>query len=294
MSQDDVVGDFPFNSWKPMFGPGASLLQQLGDTLKGKSGTVDTKTALAGKDAIGFYFSAHWCGPCRAFTPKLAGKYEELKKAGKNFEIIFISSDRDDSSFNEYHGTHPWLALPFSERKRKEQLSDFYGVQGIPTLVILGADGKVINKNARGALMQNDVVSNYPFHPKPMNDLSESLDGINDNASLVIMMERCSQATKDSVSATLMAIASAEQKKPANEKRAGLFFTGCGGGPVEVIRSKCSLGNASDTPQMLILNLDDQGAVYKPSQNGPVNEETINAFLDAYKAGSLTRSQFGG
>ena len=38
---------------------------------------------------------------------------------GENFEIVFISSDRDEKSFKEYYETMPWLALPFSYRDKK-------------------------------------------------------------------------------------------------------------------------------------------------------------------------------
>ena len=37
--------------------------------------------AMAGKQALALYFSAHWCPPCRGFTPQLAEWYmQELKK----------------------------------------------------------------------------------------------------------------------------------------------------------------------------------------------------------------------
>ena len=32
----------------------------LGPTLQGKQGDIATKDALAGKDVVGLYFSAHW------------------------------------------------------------------------------------------------------------------------------------------------------------------------------------------------------------------------------------------
>ena len=60
-----------------------------------KSGTVAMSDALAGKTAVGLYFSAHWCPPCRMYTPKLAEQYAKLVAAGKPFEIVFVSSDRD-------------------------------------------------------------------------------------------------------------------------------------------------------------------------------------------------------
>ena len=52
----------------------------LGATLTtSDGGTIDTAT-LANKKTICLYFSAHWCGPCRGFTPKLAAAWAEYKK----------------------------------------------------------------------------------------------------------------------------------------------------------------------------------------------------------------------
>merc|ERR1711924_115969 len=81
----------------------------------GKEGDVDTAAALKEKKAIALYFSGHWCPPCKGFTPKLAEWYESNLKA-KGLEVVFVSSDRDESSFKEYFGEMPWLALPYSER----------------------------------------------------------------------------------------------------------------------------------------------------------------------------------
>lgn len=33
------------------------------------------------------YFSAHWCPPCKKFTPKLSAAYLELKKVRSDFEV---------------------------------------------------------------------------------------------------------------------------------------------------------------------------------------------------------------
>lgn len=69
------------------------------------------------------------CGPCRAFTPQLVKTYNQLKDAGKKFEIIFCSSDRDEDSFKEYFETMPWLALPYGDA-RKKALSRAFDVSG--------------------------------------------------------------------------------------------------------------------------------------------------------------------
>ena len=47
------------------------------------------------------------CPPCRQFTPIFGEIYKELKSRGKNFEVVFASSDRDEASFAEYHGEQP-------------------------------------------------------------------------------------------------------------------------------------------------------------------------------------------
>merc|ERR1711939_610371 len=75
-----------------------------------------------GSKAIGIYFSAHWCPPCRGFTPKLAEFYKDGLK--DKMEIFFVSSDRDQASFDEYFAEMPWQALPFDKRKEKNFLSD--------------------------------------------------------------------------------------------------------------------------------------------------------------------------
>lgn len=72
---------------------------------------------FAGKEAIGLYFSAHWCPPCRGFTPKLADWYSSHIAAGPlagRADIIFVSSDRDEASFNGYLGEMPWKGEAYS------------------------------------------------------------------------------------------------------------------------------------------------------------------------------------
>merc|ERR1711998_694869 len=103
----------------------------------GKEVKVDDLAAGEANAVIGLYFSAHWCPPCRGFTPVLAKCHEELKGSGKPFEVVFLSSDKDDESFKEYFAEMPWLALPYSERSLKEDLSNLFKVRGIPSLVLL-------------------------------------------------------------------------------------------------------------------------------------------------------------
>ena len=41
---------------------------------------------------------------------------------------VFVSSDKDDNSFQGYFGLMPWLALPYKQRSVKEKLAKKFGV----------------------------------------------------------------------------------------------------------------------------------------------------------------------
>ena len=76
---------------------------------------IETKSLWEnGGQSIGIYFSAHWCPPCRTFTPKLAEIYKEAQKDSQSFRMVFVSCDRDENSFNEYRSTMPWPAVPLN------------------------------------------------------------------------------------------------------------------------------------------------------------------------------------
>jgi len=138
----------------------------LGRQLQGKNGRVST-SQLGQADCIGLYFSAHWCPPCRGFTPRLAGIYNQVKAAGKKFEVVFVSSDRDQSGFDEYYGEMPWLALPFADRDQKNKLSSKFGVSGIPTLVLMDSDGNVITDNGTSAVLSQPDGGFIPRNDPP-------------------------------------------------------------------------------------------------------------------------------
>eukprot|EP00002_Diphylleia_rotans_P006951 TRINITY_DN163_c0_g1_i1.p1 TRINITY_DN163_c0_g1~~TRINITY_DN163_c0_g1_i1.p1 ORF type:complete len:393 (+),score=88.99 TRINITY_DN163_c0_g1_i1:114-1292(+) len=149
----------------------ASAFEQLfGSQLTGQEGaSLDTASALGGK-YVGIYFSAHWCPPCRGFTPKLASFYKENKEK-LNLEIVFVSSDRDEKSFAEYFGEMPWLSLPYADRGRKGKLSNQFKVQGIPTFVILSPEGELITKDGREEVSSDAKGARFPWKPKTIAEV---------------------------------------------------------------------------------------------------------------------------
>ena len=69
------------------------------------------------------------CGPCREFTPKLIETYNKLKEDGKNFEIVFASSDENAKGFEDYYKDMPWLAFPLNDH-RAGALDEHFKVYG--------------------------------------------------------------------------------------------------------------------------------------------------------------------
>lgn len=112
---------------------------------------------------MGLYFSAGWCPPCRFFTPKLLKTYKELASKNINdFEVVFISSDGDEYSFEAYFLRMPWLSIPFEDSETKQKLKSLFQLSGIPHLVVIDGNGKVSSDDGVG-LVRDFGADAYPF-----------------------------------------------------------------------------------------------------------------------------------
>lgn len=135
---------------------------------------------------MGLYFSASWCPPCRGFTPTLIEAYNELSSKG-DLEIVFVSSDRDEDSFQGYFSKMPWLAIPNSEKDMIKSLGKEFSVMGIPHLVFLDKDGKVSTSEGVELVMEHKAQA-YPFTPERINQLKEEEEAVKRNQSLKTLL----------------------------------------------------------------------------------------------------------
>ena len=262
----------------------------LGDTLvkkvDGKVVEVKTKDALSGK-TLALYFSAHWCPPCRHFTPQLAELYKAMKKRKqKDFEFVFISSDKDQAAFDEYFAEMPWLALPFANRSGKSTLSDIFQVRGIPCLITLDADRKVINKSARGAADADPKGLKFPWYPEPVNDVNHVTDGLNDEVCVVALLagataDQAASRKTDLTNAATKCYNEAKTKKIDPEFR--FFYEDERGQISGQIRKIVKCGAGAKT---IVLDLGDGGAYYYAEVEGDVA-----GLLEAFKSKKLKRRQ---
>jgi len=278
---------FPFTPPTVSGSLGATLVKKV----DGKVTEVATKDALAGKN-VALYFSAHWCPPCRGFTPKLAQTYKNMKKLvseGKledNFEFVFVSSDQDEKAFNEYFGEMPWLALPYSNREGKADLSGIFDVQGIPSLVTIDPNGKVINKSARGAVTADPNGLEFPWTPKPVNDINQDQDGLNEETCVIALLSGATDAEKKARLADINAVGKKffdEAKSKGKDPEFRFFYSNTDGGIVDQIRKLTKIGDGAKT---IILDIPDKGGFYVADKEGDVG-----ALLAAYKSKKLKRKQ---
>jgi len=118
---------------------------------KGKRATRFDDAELASTKYFAVYFSASWCAPCKAFTPQLVSWYNENKPKHPEFELIFVSKDNDEASMEAYMAEDkmPWPALKYSKIPRAKNITALAGT-GIPCLVFLDAEGKVLSHSYEG------------------------------------------------------------------------------------------------------------------------------------------------
>ena len=126
------------------------LGKELPFTAKLMDGTDLDMSAKAGKVVL-VDFWATWCGPCVAEIPNMKKMYAAYH--AKGFEIVGISCDRDVDRLKEFlkENEIPWeIVLDADTKIEGVSMADYCGVEGIPCMILIGRDGKVISTNARG------------------------------------------------------------------------------------------------------------------------------------------------
>jgi thiol-disulfide isomerase/thioredoxin len=128
------------------------LIKSIGDSLINLENKTVSSKAISTQEYVLVYFSASWCGPCRAFTPELVKFHEDYAKKGK-FEVVFVSACNSEKDMLGYMTADkmPWLAVPYP-KVAGTGLQQKYAVTGIPRLVVLDKEGK--NISAAGGARQ--------------------------------------------------------------------------------------------------------------------------------------------
>ena len=68
-----------------------------------------------------------------------------------------MSSDKSQDEFINYFKTMPWVAFPY-ERQAIGRHASSYSVRGIPCLLVVDENGKVLDQDGRGGVMQGPSI----------------------------------------------------------------------------------------------------------------------------------------
>ena len=107
-------------------------------------------------------FWASWCGPCRAEMPNVVANYEKYK--GKGFNVVGVSFDNNAEA---------WKKSVADLGMEWPQMSDLkgwacaaheaYGVNSIPSSVLVGPDGKIVAADLRAEALGSKLKEIYGF-----------------------------------------------------------------------------------------------------------------------------------
>jgi thiol-disulfide isomerase/thioredoxin len=128
-------------------------------------GFADSGSSSSGKVTL-LDFWATWCGPCRHALPGL--KQIQSVYGSDQLEIISVSEDDDEGAWHDFVAQNQ---MTWTQRLDADhQMMRQYGASALPTYVLIGKDGAVVNQ-----YVGDDP--EVPIIERIGPDLKKSLDG---------------------------------------------------------------------------------------------------------------------
>ena len=117
--------------------------------------------SLRGKYVL-MKFTATWCGPCKMEIPGMLDAYQKYHDKGLEIVSIYIWQDEPDPIAEVKQHVEeaklPWIILSeaLTEKSEQPKQGDFYMIRahGVPTMVLVDQEGKIIMMHAREDKLQ--------------------------------------------------------------------------------------------------------------------------------------------
>lgn len=95
--------------------------------------------SLKGKPVL-LHFWASWCPPCRTELPAM----HTWMKTHSDIKVVVISLDSDQSDASAFYAAKD-IQSPLNMGNMREASN--LGIRGLPTTIIIGADGEVVHRH---------------------------------------------------------------------------------------------------------------------------------------------------
>jgi beta-lactamase regulating signal transducer with metallopeptidase domain/thiol-disulfide isomerase/thioredoxin len=167
---DPGHADEPFDVGDVVLAPKDHRGPEVGDAVPALLARTLDDTRLSLADYRGKYvlldFWATWCAPCRAETPHLKAVFEAFGK-DEHFVMLGLSVDNSVKPLEQYvvENGLGWTQA-FLGRGPSEHATVDFGVHGIPSIWLIGPDGKVVAKGLRGDAIKKAVAGALAEMPR--------------------------------------------------------------------------------------------------------------------------------
>ncbi|MFI4874177.1 MAG: redoxin family protein [Blastopirellula sp. JB062] len=130
-------------------------------------------------------FWATWCGPCLQEIPNIQQNFVKYRERG--FEVVGVNLDDDPKALEQFFAkrTLPWTTIVSNDPNAtgfNNVNAVHCGVDGIPFLVLVDPEGKVVEINPRGERLGEVLESIFAQQPPPTDENAAAAAAANPKA----------------------------------------------------------------------------------------------------------------